>query len=202
MLAAVALSFNPRWVLLAYALLFVSFFVVNRGTRAAGKWLRSPRVDQMLAKALKGLHGDQRLYSYVLPADHVMLSSRGLFVLLTKAQSGQISCRRDHWRRRLSLGLLIRLLSEERLGNPSKQAQSVTDKVRAVIRNHLPDMEVPIQPVVVFVDPNAELDILEPMVPALSLQGLKAYLRSAAQGEPMPRGTMKPLSDWLDEIAT
>ncbi len=199
MLAAVALSFNPRWVLVAYALLFVSLFVVNRGTRAAGKWLRSPRVDQMLAKALKGLHGGQRLYSYVLPADHVMLSSTGLFVLLTKAQSGQISCRGDQWRRRLSPGLLIRLLSEERLGNPSKQAHSVTEKVRATIKNHLPDMEVSIEPVVVFVDPTAELDIVEPTVPAVFLQDLKAYLRSAAQGEPMPKGTMKALSDWLDQ---
>ncbi|UCC76442.1 MAG: hypothetical protein JSW37_13195, partial [Anaerolineales bacterium] len=121
--------------------------------------------------------------------------------LLTKAQSGRISCRGDQWRRRLPLGLLIRLLSEERLGNPSKQAQNVTDKVRAAIKDHLPDMEVPIQSVVVFVDPTAELDIVEPTVPALSLQDLKAYLRNAAQGEPMSSGTMKALSDWLDEMA-
>jgi hypothetical protein len=199
---AMVLSFNRRFVLHAYGLLLVGLVVVNWTGHAAGKWLRKPRVDQELAKALKGLSHSHRLYSYLLPAEHVLLSPTGLFVLKAKLLDGRIFCHGDHWRRQMSLGRLVRLLSEERLGNPSKQAQRETDVMRRFVTSHLPDMDVPMQPVVVFVDPKAELSVVEPTVPVVPMRDLKAYLRESVGERPMPRQTLKALTDLFDEQAT
>jgi hypothetical protein len=199
---AMFLSFNPRFVLLAYGVLLVALVVVNWAGHAAGKWLRKPRVDQTLARALKGLSNDYRLYSYLLPAEHVMLSPTGLFILKVKLLDGRISCHGERWHRQFSLGRLVRLLSEERLGNPSKQAQNETEMVRRFVTSHLPDMDVPMQPVVLFVDPKAELSVVEPTVPVVPLQDLKAYLRKSTGEKAMPRQMLKALTDLFDEQAT
>jgi hypothetical protein len=199
---AMFLSFNPRFVLLAYGVLLVALVVVNWAGHAAGKWLRKPRVDQTFAKALKGLSHDYRLYSYLLPAEHVMLSPTGLFILKAKLLDGRISCHGERWHRQFSLGRLLRLLSEERLGNPSKQAQSETEMVRRFVTSYLPDMDVPMQPVVVFVDPKAELSVVEPTVPVVPLRDLRAYLRKPVGERAMPREMLKTLTDLFDEQAT
>jgi len=201
LIAAMLLSFNPRFVLLAYGILLPGLVVINWGARTAGKWLRKPRVDQMLAKALKGLGRGHRLYSYLLPAEHVILSPAGLFILKVKLQDGEISCRGEKWHRRFTLGLLLRLFSEGWLGNPSKQARSETEKVRHFVTSYLPDIDVPMQPVVVFADPKAEIDVTEPTVPVMPLRDLKAYLRRSTEEKAMPREALKALTDLFDEQA-
>jgi hypothetical protein len=201
LIAATLLSFTRRFVLLAYGLLLPGLIVINWGTRTAGKWLRKPRVDQTLAKALKGLGRGHRLYSYLLPAEHVIISPTGLFILKVKLQDGKISCHGEKWHRRFTLGLLLRLLSEERLGNPSKQARSETEQVRHFVTSHLPDIDVSMQPVVVFANPRAQLDVTEPTVPVMPLPDLKAYLRRSAEEKAMPRETLKALTDLFDEQA-
>jgi len=94
---------------------------------------------------------------------------------------------------------LLRLFSEERLGNPSKQVQSEAEKMHRFVRDYLPDIDVPLQPVIVFTDPGAELAVVEPTVPVIPLRGLKAYLRNATREKAMPRETLQALTDLFDE---
>jgi hypothetical protein len=74
--------------------------------------------------------------------------------------------------------------------------------MRRFVTSHLPDTDVPIQPVVVFVDPKAELSVVEPTVPVVPMRDLKAYLRESVGERPMPRQTLKALTDLFDEQAT
>jgi hypothetical protein len=194
---AVVASFNARFVLIAYASLLISLPLVGWGINRAEKWLRDPRPDQVVSKALKGLDHSHQLYSSVLPVEQVLLSPSGLFVLLIRLADGKIWCHGDKWRRRFVFGRLFRLFSEEPLGNPSKQAQAQAAKLRRLVTARLPDQDVPIYPVIVFVAPNVELTVVDSAVPAVLLSDLKAQLRSV-NGE-MPHTTYKALADWLDE---
>lgn len=199
--AAMVLSFNPRSLLAAYLIMLLGIILLNWGAIRGNKWLRDPRFDQELGKVLKGLNQGLRLYHYVLPADHVLLSPAGLFVLLVKPQEGQISCHGEKWRHRFNLGRFLRTLFEERLGNPTKQAQLQVEKLRRFLAEHLPDAEVPIQPVIVFSHPKAELDITEPVVPVMRIGDLKAYLRNATAKKALRQDTLKTLADLFDEQA-
>ncbi|MGC8787333.1 MAG: nuclease-related domain-containing protein, partial [Anaerolineae bacterium] len=164
--------------------------------------LRDPRFDQELGKVLKGLNQGLRLYHYVLPADHVLLSPASIFVLLVKPQEGQISCHGGKWHYRFNLGRFLRTLFEERLGNPTKQAQREAEKLQRFLAKHLPDSDIPIQPVIVFSHPKAELDIVEPVVPVVHIGDLKSYLRNATAKKALRQETLQALTDLFDEQAT
>lgn len=200
--AAMVLSFNPRSLLAAYLIMLLGIVLLNWGAIRGNKWLRDPRFDQELGKVLKGLNQGLRLYHYVLPADHVLLSPAGLFVLLVKPQEGQIACHGEKWRHRFNLGRFLRTLFEERLGNPTKQAQLQAEKLQRFLAKHLPDAEIPIQPIIVFSHPKAELDITEPVVPVMRIGELKAYLRNATAKKALRQDTLKTLADLFDEQAS
>nr|MBC7245440.1 NERD domain-containing protein [Chloroflexota bacterium] len=197
--ASVMLSLNPRSMLVAYIVMLLGMLVMSWGAMRGNKWLRDPRFDQALDKVLKGLNHGSRLYHYVLPADHVLLSPAGLFVLLVKPQEGHISCRGEKWRHRFNLGRFLRTLFEERLGNPSRQVLLEVERLRRFLAKHLPDVQVPIQPLIVFSHPNAELDIVEPTMPVLLLGDLKAYLRDAMAKKNLRQETLQALTNLFDE---
>jgi hypothetical protein len=199
MLLAVVLSFNRLNLLRAYGVMVTGLVIINIGLYYGGKWMRDPREDQILDKALKGLNHGSRLYSYLLPADHVLLSASGLFVLTLKFQDGQITAQGDKWQRHLSLVSSVRALFEPRLGNPGQQALKEASKVQSWVQGHLPDAEVPVRPVIVFVNPKAQLQLEEPSVPAVALDDLKTHLRTALKNKPLPPATLQALTDLCDE---
>ena len=155
----------------------------------------------MLAKVLKGLDNSYRLYNYVLPAEHVLLSPAGLFVLRLQRQDGEISCRGKKWQRPFSMRRVFSLLSEEGLGNPTKQVQREAAQLCGLVADHLPDADAPMYPVIVFVNPRVELDVTAPVVPAVPISALKRHLRHTAGNSRMPKETYKALMGLLDEQA-
>lgn len=201
LILAVVLSLKRETVLPAYGLMVAGLVFVNAGAVVGGKWMRSPRPDQILDKALKGLNHGSRLYNYLLPVDHVLLSSVGLFVLTLKTQDGQIIAHGDKWQRRLNLWGALMGVFESKLGNPSRQARNEAAKVQDWLHTHLPDAEVPVRPLIVFVDPKAQLFLQEPSVPAFALADLKGYLRMMLKEKWLPQPALQALTDLCDEQA-
>ncbi len=197
MLAGVAMAFIPRYVIAAYALLLISLPLLGWGARRGEKWLSNPRPDQVVAKALKSLDHKYQLYSFVLPAELALLGPAGVFALLVKTQDGRISCRGDKWHRQFTWRRFWLSLYEDPLGNPSKQARSQAERLRRFVAERLPNVNVPVQPVVVFINSNAELNVMEPTVPAMPLGALRAHLRSA--GGALPQATYQALAALFDE---
>jgi hypothetical protein len=197
--AAAVLSFNPQYVLRAYGLIIPGVILASWAARFGDKWLREPRADQLLAKALKGLTQGYRLYSYVLPAEHVILSPMSVFVLNVKRQDGRISCHGDRWHRPLTLRRAWRFLAEEPLGNPTKQVRDEMQKLQQFIAERLPDEHVPVHPVIVFTESEAELEFVEPALATMPLSDLKSYLRGVNRGETLPKHTQRALRDLFDD---
>jgi hypothetical protein len=201
LVAAAVLSFNPSYVVRAYGLIIPGVILASWASRAGDKWLREPRADQALAKALKGLTHGYRLYSYVLPAEQVILSPTGLFVLKVKHQVGRISCHGDKWHRPLTLQRVWRFLPEEPLGNPTRQVQDEIESMQRFLAEELPDADVPMYPLIVFTESGADLQVVEPAVPVMPLEQLKAYLRGASKGQAIAKQMHKTLLDLFDEQA-
>jgi hypothetical protein len=201
MILAVALSTQRQAILAAYGMLMIGLALINTGAFVGGKWMRRPRPDEILDKALKGLNHGTRLYNYLLPADHVLLCAVGLFVLTLKFQDGKITGQGDKWRRRLSLLGSLRALFESGLGNPGRQARREAARVQKWLHEQLPEAEVTVRPLIVFANPKAELRLEEPSVLAFALADLKRYLRTALKDNPLPRATLQALTDLCDEQA-
>ncbi|MFN2153822.1 MAG: hypothetical protein ACK2UX_01190, partial [Anaerolineae bacterium] len=88
------------WI--SFACLLLGILVSSVGTMNLNRWVREPRADQALAQGLKGFDDRYRLYSYLLPAPHVLLSPAGLFVLTPMGQDGVIRFDGQKFRRDFS----------------------------------------------------------------------------------------------------
>ncbi len=196
---ATFLSFSQNRLLLAYAIVVPGIVLSSWAMRAADKWLRTPRADQLLAKSLKGLTQGYRQYSYLQPVDHVILSPSQVFAVRVKRQDGQISCLSDKWHRPFSFRRLMGFMGEEPLGNPTAQALADARKLDSYLAKHLPDAHVPVQPVVVFLNTKAELEISACGVPVVRLENLKSFLRGNEGTPPLPEQARESLFALFDE---
>jgi hypothetical protein len=68
------------------------------GLYLAHRYGRSPRPDEVLDEAVRKVARSGRIYHYLLPAPHVLLTTAGPIVLVPKYQSGNISVEGDKWR--------------------------------------------------------------------------------------------------------
>lgn len=186
----------------SYLVIFLGFVIGSMGNRQINVWVKEPRADQLLSRALRRLDDHYYLYQYVLPANHVLLTPHGLFILKAKGVDGRIRCLKDRWQRDFSLLRLLRGLAPEPLGNPTREAEKEVEKIRHYIAQRLPHSQVRVQGVIVFTHPQVHLETRSSSLPAMILPNLRGYLRQAAKGEEISRVTYQELVRIFDEAAS
>jgi hypothetical protein len=130
------------------------------GIYQANRWVRRPRPEESLNKALKGLDDKYVLYHYPssLPCDHVLLTPEGMVNLETINLAGQFSYKDGRWAERMTMGRALRSIVEERLGDPTRSALAVQRYLVGKLLELTGEM-VTIKPLIVFTHPNVELDL-------------------------------------------
>ena len=71
---------NPQLVWISMASLVVGFFASVVGVYYANHWTRSPRADEVLDNALKGISNHYHIYHYLLPVQHVLIGPAGVLL--------------------------------------------------------------------------------------------------------------------------
>jgi hypothetical protein len=186
----------------AYGLLFVGFIFAYIGAVLANKYIKEPRADQALEKALKGFDNKNHLYNLVLPIAHVLLTPTGLVIFRVKPQDGQVSCKGETWRRPFQLSRLFGGMGQEGLGNPTADLRADITKLKDWLVDKIDTAAVvPIDGYIVFTDPRVQLTVEEPALPTVRVEDLKDTLRRAKRGAPVPPALYDQLQKALDEEA-
>ncbi len=181
--------------------LVVGFIVSSIGMYYVNRWGRSPRPDEILDGSLKGLGREYRLYHYALPAPHVLLTPNGPMVLIAKFEGGEYTVEGERWRQRFSPMRVLGFMGREGLGNPTKDADYLVERMRRFLAEHAPELpEVPVSAVIVFTAPKVVLNVGETRIPTLRAAKLKGYLRSQA-AKPLPQETRQQLEALFDGAA-
>ncbi len=179
LLAGMVASFRPQntwsvWVSLIS--LVLGFGLAQFGNYNLRRWGRTPRPDEVVETALKGLDDRYHYYAWSLPVPYVLLSPNGLYSFTLRDQTGEISVTGSEWHSKFSLMRLF-LLFQEGLGNPTKDALEAAERLRQWVLAEAPGLDVPVQPAIIFIDPRAKLTIADPTVAVLEPKGLKKWLR-------------------------
>lgn len=190
-------SLFPQWLLASFACLLVGFLLSQVGIYNANRWVREPRADQTLDKILKGFDNRYYLYNYVLPAPHVLLAPFGLCVINPKHQGGKIRCEGEKWHHEAGWKRILRLFGQEGLGNPTREVRAEVEKLRRFLAQRLRDDDVPIEGLVVFANPQVDLQTENPAVPVLDGKQLKLFLRNLSKERPIPGSQRKQLAEIL-----
>ena len=188
------------WI--SFGCLLLGILVSSVGTMNMNRWVKEPRADQALTQGLKGFDDRYRLYSYLLPAPHVLLGPTGLFVLTALGQDGVIHYDGTKFRRDFSAIRLLRFMAEEGLGKPLAEADAQVRAMQKLLDEHDAGDGVDIQNMVVFYSPRAELSISDPPRPIVHQKALKKAIRKQ-QGETKLSGDQyRKLRDLFDQSAS
>ncbi|MDY7041281.1 MAG: nuclease-related domain-containing protein [Chloroflexota bacterium] len=185
---------RPQLIGISFACLLVGLALSQVGLYFTKRWVQRPRPDEVLESALKGFSNRFELYSFYLPAPHVLLGPSGLFVLRVQPQEGQITHQAGRWHQKFSVARFMGFSGQETVGDPTREAQSEAQNIAAFLAEHLPDEKIAVQPLIVFTNDKAELSISEPPIPVLPHKKLKSYLRGPGKGY-LPSRQLELLSE-------
>ncbi len=188
-------------LLLSYAFLLIGLVGSSVGSYMANRYVREPRADQHLAKALESLDRRYVLYSYFLPSEQVLFSHHGFTVLEVRNQEGLIRYANGRWQHKAGLRKLMQIFGEPSLGQPDRDLGQEMRWVREwLVKTGLGE-DIPVNGVIVFTHPRAELDIQGLEYPYATLENLPEVLRtSLADHPPLPTSRRNEIRSRLDEL--
>lgn len=209
LLAGFVMSLNinePTAQIGSWVALIIGVVTSSIGVNLADKWMSlplRPRSDETLEASLKTFDIKNKLYSWTLPAaEHILLSPAGLTVFLVKKQEGVIQCKDGKWRNKLGLRLWLASLSREKLGNPAKDLDGEIERVKTLVATTAPDIQVPVDGLVVLANPQAKLDIQDCGDTVATPADLREKFRNLSNGaRRLSDGDLKRLEEALDQVA-
>jgi hypothetical protein len=176
-----ALSVILPWIVLPLG--FISTLISVRMTNL---WVRQPRPEVAIPAGLKGLSKRSVLYNYYhFPARHVLVAPQGVFAIITRYQDGYYTVDGDKWQSPGGpFAAIGRFFRRDSIGNPTEDANKAAAYVKGLLEKGAPNVQV--QPLIIFVDPKARLEITNPTVPVVYADenkepNLRDYMRQLAQ---------------------
>jgi hypothetical protein len=179
-----------RTDLFIYALLalLLGFTLTQVGMYLGNRYGRSPRPDEKLDAALKGLPGDYTIYHYAAPAPHLLAGPAGVWILLPYHQRGQVTFKKNRWR--MSGGgfmqSYMRFFGQENIGRPDLEIESETDKLQRHFAKQMEETEIPeIKPLIIFTSDDVEINVEDTPIPAMKVKQIKEFFRQKAKEKPI-----------------
>ncbi len=193
---------RPDMLGISIGALLIGFLLSQVGIHFTNRWGRSPRPDEQISLALKGLDKRYALYHYQTPASHVLVGPAGVWVLIPKHQRGTITYRKNRWKQ--SGGGIIqnylKIFAQEGIGRPDLEIESDIEGVEKYLGKRLPEgTEIPeIQAALVFSHPEADIQADDAPVPTLLAKKLKDLIRKTGKGNSTSPEIYKQIQDAID----
>jgi hypothetical protein len=148
------------------------------GIYYANRWVKKPRPEDSLDKALKSLSGQYYLFHYpAFPCDHILLAPSEVVVIETVNLEGVFSYKEGRWREKITIGRALRSIVEERLGDPIRIAQAAAQLLHhRLIENIAGAEDLPVKSMVVFVHPGAHLELQGADIPVVKVDKLRKHI--------------------------
>lgn len=196
------LSFRaPQEFGLSLAALILGFVLSQIGIYFSNRWGRTPRPDQLLNQALKGLDSKFTLYHYKSPVPHLLVGPSGLWVLMPRQQQGQISYSKGRWHQKGG-NMYMKIFGQESLGRPDLEVSGEVDSIQEFLTKHMPgESKIPeVQAALVFTNAKASVAVIEgedPPAATVMLSKLKDLVRKPVKGKSLSVERIRQIQDWL-----
>ena len=198
--AGMYISFRyPEQITYSLLALLVGFTLSQIGIFYANRFGRSPRPDEELDAALKGLDDQYALYHYQSPVSHLLVGPAGLWMMLPYPQKGKIvyNEKRGRWKK-IGGNLYLRFFAQDSIGSPEMEISSGIKRIQKSLSG-IPELELPkIQAALIFTDEKAVVEADNAPYPTLHARQLKKLIRKEAKGEySLTTAGRKTIQDYL-----
>ncbi len=170
-------------VTLSYVFLIVGFICATVASFIMYQYVREPRADQVIAKALRQVDRRYSLYSYYLPSDNVILSHHGITVVIPRMQKGRVWYDGKRWHHKAGFSKVKQFFGEPGVGRPELDvAQDIRTMQKWLAKRGMED--VPVNGLVVFVNPEIELELDNPPVPVVQPDNVADFFKEKLDNAP------------------
>jgi hypothetical protein len=186
---------DPSKVGWSWLLLIAGFITSQLGVYFGGRFGRSPRPDELLDRALKGLDERYSIFHYTTAVSHLLVGPAGAWLLLPRNQGGKITYVKGRWRQSKSgcVQAYLRFFAQEGIGRPETQTLQ-----KFFLKKHAELESPPIQAAVVFTHENVELEVNDAPAPSLPAKELKEFIRKKAKETPLSMTKVKEITAALE----
>lgn len=194
---------NGGWLYVSMLALLVGFFLGQFGNANMRRFQKSPRPDEVVARALKGFDDRNHLYAWATPGDLVFAGPAGVFSIVTRDLEGQVTVANNRIKQPFSLRRFL-AFGQEAPGLPVADAEVAAEKVSEWLQKNdviSESDEVEVQPLVVFTNDKVELEVQSATQPVLLHKQLKQYLRNQLRESRISKDTLASIVEALDAEA-
>jgi hypothetical protein len=190
---------KPEMIQITFGALLLGFLLSQIGIYFTNRWGRSPRPDELLSAALKGLEDRYVLYHYKAGVPHLLVGPAGVWGLIPVSVGGTITFDENKKRFRQKGGnFYFKLFGQENLGRPETEAQFFASDFKKFAKKNFPETEIPdIQTVLIFTNKKASLEVTESPFPCVTLEKLKDFIRKRSKDTPAPAALIQGLQKVL-----
>jgi hypothetical protein len=181
------LSFKSLYLTWSFIALVAGFILSQFGIYYGARWGRSPRPDEQIDAALKGLDNRYTIYHYKTPVPHLLIGPGGAFLLAAYNQPGTISydSSKNRWKQKGG-NLYMKIFAQEGLGRPELDVQNQFEKLNKYFSKKLDiSDDINVEPVIVFTNEKADINQDESPIAAVPAKKLKDYIRRKAKQTPV-----------------
>ncbi len=177
-------SFTPEYLGYSFGALIGGFLLSQVGIYFGNRWGRSPRTDEKITAALKGLGDQYTLYHYTSPVPHLLVGPAGVLVFLPIYQAGTISydATKNRWKQKGG-NWYLKLFGQESLGRPDMEASTYVKDMQSWLAKNFPGQPMPTpEALLVFTNDKAVLEVEGAPLPAMMEDKLKEFIRRKVKG--------------------
>jgi hypothetical protein len=193
---------KPEMISTAWAALLVGFLISQIGLYFGNRWGRSPRPDELLDEALKGLDDRFAIYHYKTPVSHLLVGPAGIWLLFPKHQRGKITYEKNRWKQRGG-GVVqgyLRLFGQEGLGRPDLEIAAESESLKRYLLKNQPDLELPdFQAALVFTSDAADIEVADAPYPSIPAKKLKDLIRKTQKEKGLSTTRLQQIVEFLPD---
>ena len=194
-IGAVVLIFqNESAFLLSLTGVLVGTLLSQVGMVIYGRFGREPRMDEVLDGVMKGLDDEYALFHYYLGTDHALFTPAGPYAILPKLEEGEIIFEDGSWFQITEKKFPIRRTAKKSLAKIDKEALGAASSFQKKLERILPEHDLEVKPIIVFLNPQANLGSHETDILVVHGKKLKQALRRLPRGKTLSQEELEQLA--------
>lgn len=178
--------------------MIVALLVMQVSSSLQIRFGRSPRYDEQLSSALKGLDDKYTLFHYTTPTNHLLIGPAGIWGLLPYTINGTVVYEKNKWKQKGG-SFMMKIFGMESLGRPDLEADALIKDIQKVLTKQFEAESLPpINVALVFANPQVKVNAEDAPLPALTLEKLKDYIRKVKKTDALSPEDCEKYSQYFE----
>ena len=192
---------HPEWFIYSLVCLVLGFMMTQIGMYMGNRWGRSPRRDEKIDAALKGMHSEFSIYHYSTAVSHLLVGPAGVWVILPYQQAGIAYFDKNRWKIKGGgfMQSYMRIFGQEGIGRPDIEAESEVASMKKFLEKKMDGSAIPeIRPIMVFTHDQIEVEPGDSPIPAMKLKEIKGFMREESKNRKLTSTQIQELNRVLE----